>query len=135
MVGTRTLDELLADKDALTSIIFERAKERLVDCGVSLVQVGVKDIILPGEMKTILNQVVEAQKIAEANIIKRREETAATRSLHNTAKVMEGNATLLRLKELEILERVTERIDNITVYGGLDGLMNDMVKIPKTIGN
>lgn len=134
VVGTRTLDELLADKDALNSIIFERAKQRLSDCGVSLVQVGVKDIILPGEMKNILNQVVEAQKMAEANIIKRREETAATRSLHNTAKVMEGNATLLRLKELEVLERVSDRVDNITVYGGLDGLMNDMVTIPKKLG-
>lgn len=134
VVGTRTLDELLADKDALNSIIFERAKQRLSDCGVSLVQVGVKDIILPGEMKNILNQAVEAQKMAEANIIKRREETAATRSLHNTAKVMEGNATLLRLKELEVLERVSDRVDNITVYGGLDGLMNDMVTIPKKLG-
>ena len=80
-------------------------------------------------MKAILNQVVEAQKAAEANVIKRREETAATRSLHNTAKVMENNPTLLRLKELEALEKVAEKIDNLNVYGGLDGLMNGIVKI------
>ena len=103
--------------------------ERLSEVGITLISVGVKDIILPGEMKAILNQVVEAQKAAEANVIKRREETSATRSLHNTAKVMENNPTLMRLKELEALEKVADRIDSLSVYGGLEGLMNGVVKI------
>lgn len=80
-------------------------------------------------MKTILAEVVEAQKTAEANLIRRREETQATRSLHNTAKLMEGNPVLLRLKELEVLENITGRINTLNVYGGLDGVMNDMVKL------
>jgi hypothetical protein len=63
---------------------------KLAAYGLALDGVGVKDIVLPGEMKTILAQVVEAGKSAEANVIRRREETAATRSLLNTAKVMEG---------------------------------------------
>ena len=103
--------------------------DTLSTIGVSLLGVGVKDIILPGDMKAILNEVVEAQKSAEANVIKRREETCATRSLHNTAKVIENNPTLLRLKELEALEKVAEKIDSLTVYGGLDGLMNGVVKL------
>ena len=90
---------------------------------------GVKDIVLPGEMKTILAQVVEAGKSAEANVIRRREETAATRSLLNTAKVMEDNPVALRLKELETLERVAERIDKISVFGGLDQVLNGLVKL------
>ena len=97
--------------------------------GIALHSVGARDIILPGEMKAILTQVVEAQKLAEANLIKRQEETQATRSLHNTAKVMEGNPVLLRLKELEVLEKITARIQNLNVYGGLDGVMNDLVKL------
>ena len=75
---------------------------------VELLGVGIKDLILPGEMKSLLNQVVEAEKQAQANLIRRREETAATRSLLNTAKLMEENPTLLRLKELEMLEKVTD---------------------------
>jgi len=66
---------------------------------------------------------------AEANVIRRREETAATRSLLNTAKVMEGNPTAPRLKELEALERVAERIDKISVFGGLDQVLNGLVKL------
>ena len=128
-VGTQTLDTLLEDKDSLNMVIAEGIKSKLFDYGIEVVSIGVKDIILPGDMKQILNQVVEAQKESEANLIKRREETQAMRSLHNTAKMMENNPTLLRLKELEALERVTARIDKISVYGGLDGVLNDLVKL------
>jgi regulator of protease activity HflC (stomatin/prohibitin superfamily) len=128
-VGTKSLDDILLDKLYVNETVKELVIERLSDIGISLLSVGVKDIILPGEMKAILNQVVEAQKAAEANVIKRREETSATRSLHNTAKVIENNPTLMRLKELEALEKVAERIDSLTVYAGLEGLMNGVVKI------
>ena len=60
---------------------------------------------------------------------RRREETAATRSLLNTARVMEENPTALRLKELETLEKVTEKIDKISVYGGLDGVLKGLINI------
>ncbi|WP_428244220.1 slipin family protein [Gynuella sp.] len=128
-VGTRTLDELLADKNAIAKTITKSVGEHLSEMGFELEQVGVKDIILPGDMKDILNQVVQAQKTAEANLIRRREETAATRSLHNTAKMIEGNPVLLRLKELEALEKVADRIGHLTVYGGLEGVMNGLVSL------
>lgn len=130
IVSTQTLDELLADKNKLNTQIQEIVLGKASEYGIELKTVGAKDIILPGEMKTILAQVVEAEKQAEANLIRRREETQATRSLNNTAKVMEGNPTLLRLKELEVLEKITSQISTLNVYGGLDGVMNDMVKIP-----
>lgn len=128
-VGTKTLDQLLEDKDILNTVIADSVRNKFDEYGIVLLSVGVKDIILPGDMKVILNQVVEAQKEAEANLIKRREETQAMRSLHNTAKVMENNPILLRLKELESLERISHRIDKISVYGGLDGVLNDLVKL------
>jgi regulator of protease activity HflC (stomatin/prohibitin superfamily) len=125
-VGTRTLDELLTDKGAIDREVAASAVT-LEASGLAVRSVGVKDVILPGEMKTILNQVVEAEKVAQANLIRRREETAATRSLLNTARLMEENPTLLRLKELETLEKVTEKVEKITVYNGLEGVLKDMV--------
>ncbi|WP_444997412.1 slipin family protein [Aliikangiella sp. IMCC44359] len=133
VVGTRTLDAILEDKDAVNQVVENQVKPKALSYGLDILDVGVKDIILPGDMKSILNQVVEAQKAAEANLIKRREETQATRSLHNTAKVMEGNATLMRLKELEVLEKITNKIDHMTVYNGLEGVMKDMVKMTGNI--
>jgi len=86
-------------------------------------------LILPGEMKELLNQVVHAEKAALANVIRRREETAATRSLLNTAKLMEESPILLRLKELEALEKVSEKIGSLTVFGGIDGLMKQLISL------
>ena len=128
-VGTRSLDELLENKTVIDEVVTAHVRNKLAAYGIELDGVGVKDIVLPGEMKTILAQVVEAEKSAQANVIRRREETAATRSLLNTAKVMEGNPVALRMKELETLERVAERIDKISVFGGLDQVLNGLVKL------
>jgi regulator of protease activity HflC (stomatin/prohibitin superfamily) len=125
-VGSRTLDELLTDKGAVDREVAASAV-KLEASGLAVRSVGVKDVILPGEMKTILNQVVEAEKVAQANLIRRREETAATRSLLNTARLMEENPTLMRLKELETLEKVTEKVGSLTVYNGLEGVLKNMV--------
>ena len=128
-IGTRSLDTLLGDKGELDRVVFETVRDKVAEYGVVMKSVGVKDVILPGDMKEILNQVVQAEKAAQANIIKRREETAATRSLLNTAKLMEENPVLMRLKELEAVEKVTEKVDKLTVFGGLEGVMQEMVRI------
>ncbi|ENT4822802.1 TPA: slipin family protein [Citrobacter farmeri] len=128
-VGTRTLDELLEDKQVIDDVVSAQVKERMASYGIDVASLGVKDIVLPGDMKTILSRLVEAEKSAQANVIRRREETAATRSLLNTAKVMENNPVALRLKELETLERVAERIDKISVFGGLDQVLHGLVNI------
>lgn len=128
-VGTRTLDELLEDKQVIDDVVSVQVKDRMAPYGIDVASLGVKDIVLPGDMKTILSRLVEAEKSAQANVIRRREETAATRSLLNTAKVMENNPVALRLKELETLERVAERIDKISVFGGLDQVLHGLVNI------
>jgi len=65
-----------------------------------------------------MNQVLVAEKRAQANIITRREETASTRSLLNTAKLMENNEMLFKLKEMEYVEKIAEKINTISVSGG-----------------
>ena len=130
-VGTRSLDALLEDKTVIDREVADFVEQRFAGFGIDVKSVGVKDIILPGDMKDLLGKVVEAEKAAQANVIRRREETNATRSLLNTAKVMESNAVALRLKELETLERVTENVGNLSVYGGLDGVMNELVRLKR----
>lgn len=130
-IGARTLDVLLGNKGEVDVEIAGYARGKAAAFGVALESVGVKDLILPGEMKEILNQVVQAEKAAQANVIKRREETAATRSLLNTAKIMEESPVLMRLKELETLEKVTEKIDKLTVFGGLEGVLGNLVNLRK----
>lgn len=128
-VSLKTLDELLDNKDALNPAILNEVRPKLAAIGLDVRSIGIKDLILPGDMRDLLNKVLEAKKLAEANQIKRREETAATRSLLNTAKLMEDNPTLLRLKELETLEKITEQIQSLHVYSGFDRLLNELVTL------
>ncbi|MEM1422452.1 MAG: slipin family protein [Planctomycetota bacterium] len=105
-IGGRTLEKLLSDKDAVGDGIRDRLSKRARAFGVDVSGVGLRDIILPGDMKAILNSVILAQKEAEANLIKRREETAAARSQANTAKLLAENPALARMKELEALQDI-----------------------------
>ena len=117
-VGALELDALLAAKSRLGERILEEVKLVADGYGVEVLNVGLRDVVLPGEMKAILNQVMEARKKAEASNIERREETAATRSLANTAQLLEKNPTLMRLKELEVLERIASKAP--TLHLGTD---------------
>lgn len=117
-VGTLSLDELLEKKEAIAEYVLGRVKDKAAVLGVEVKYCGVRDIILPGDVKEIMNQVLIATKKAQANVITRREETASTRSLLNTAKLMEENAMLLKLKEMEYVEKIAEKINTISLSGG-----------------
>ncbi len=106
VVGGRELDALLADKEAAAAEAAGLLAPRAEALGLAIVTLGVRDLILPGDMKELMNKVTEAKKAAEANLITRREETAALRSQANTARLLADNPTLMRLRELEVLEKV-----------------------------
>ncbi len=117
-VSALTLDELLDQKDKIGTTVLQSVSEKANELGVELIHTGIRDIILPGDVKEIMNQVLIAQKKAQANIITRREETASTRSLLNTAKLMEENSMLFKLKEMEYVEKIADKINTISVSGG-----------------
>ena len=125
-VGAYTLDELLANKDAIAPYVLEAVKVKAATLGMEVFGFGIRDVILPGDIREIMNQVLVAEKKAQANVITRREETASTRSLLNTAKLMEDNAMLWKLKEMEYVEKIAEKINNITVNG--NGQLIDQLK-------
>ncbi len=117
-IGTLTLDQLLTNKVVISDQVRKETEDVLRSMGVEFLGGGIKDIILPGDVRDIMNQVLVAQKKAQANTIMRQEETASTRSLLNTAKLMENNTMLMKLKEMEYMEKIANSIGEITVNGG-----------------
>jgi regulator of protease activity HflC (stomatin/prohibitin superfamily) len=132
-VASRTLDEVLSAKNVLDAELRAYVRERLAETGIEVTELGVKDVILPGEIRELVNKVVEAERTAKANLIRRQEETAATRSLLNTARLMEDNPLLLRLKELESIERLVEKVGRIDLHAGdgagFDALLTKLVRL------
>lgn len=117
IVGNYNLDEILEIKERISCEIYQVLKEREEMFCVNFLTAGIKDLILPGEIKDIMNSVLVAEKKAQANVISRREEVASTRSLLNTARLMDENKTLYKLKELEYLERICEKVGEVSING------------------
>jgi regulator of protease activity HflC (stomatin/prohibitin superfamily) len=128
IIGAYLLDALLEGKDRLAGEMEQALTRRQSEFGVRIIGIGIRDLILPGEMKDLLNKVIEAQKSAEANLIVRREETAAMRSQANTAKLLENNPTLMRLRELEVLEKVAGSSE-LKVILGEKGLADRVINL------
>lgn len=106
VLGARELDALLADKDVVARETEELIRRRADELGLEVLAAGIRDVVLPGDMKELMNKVTEARKAAEANLVMRREETAALRSQANSAKLLADNPALMRLRELEVLEKI-----------------------------
>jgi regulator of protease activity HflC (stomatin/prohibitin superfamily) len=127
-IGGCELDSLLADKHMVTADLEATLRGRAAQFGVEIISLGIRDVILPGEMKVLLNRVIEARKAADANLITRREETAAMRSQANTARLLENNPTLMRLKELDLLEKIAGSA-TLNVVLGEKGLADRIVNL------
>jgi regulator of protease activity HflC (stomatin/prohibitin superfamily) len=130
MLGGIRFDEALETKDVIASRVLTLLKQRESGLSVEFLSAGMKDIILPGEIRDIMNTVLVAEKRAQANVITRREEVASTRSLLNTARLMDENTTLYKLKELEYLERICDKVDSIKVNNA-SGLLEQLGSIMK----
>lgn len=130
--GAYTLDELLEKKDEVCAYVREKLEQGAAGLYAEICEAGVKDIILPGEIRDIMNTVLVAEKRAQANVVTRREEVASTRSLLNTARLMEENPTLYKLKELEYVEKICERVGSISLSGGdIVGQLKEILHLRK----
>lgn len=124
-IGNMNFDDLMSDKNSVTNYIIQKYQTQFEKIGLKLINAGMKDIILPGEIREIMNRVLIAEKTAQANSITRREETASTRSLLNTAKLMEENETLWKLKEMEYIEKIADKVGEISISGG-SNVLNEL---------
>jgi hypothetical protein len=90
-------------------------------------------VTLPCDMTYLMNKVIESRKAAEANVIMRREETATMPVLlnsgqANTARLLADNPTLMRLRELEILEKIASA-GHLSVVLGEKNLADLVLKL------
>jgi regulator of protease activity HflC (stomatin/prohibitin superfamily) len=119
----QSLEELLKERESLSSNILTAVAPRVQHYGVALTRVGVKDIILPGSVRTIFLQEVEAELKGRANLVAARHEVAAARARANTAKLLHENPHLMRLQELEALTQLASKSGNVVILPGLSGLL------------
>lgn len=128
IVGTTAIDDLLEKRSELGSKLFELTTPAIEQIGITLIEVEIKDIMLPGEVKKLFNQIVKARKEGQAILEKARSETAALRNLANAAKMMEENPSLLQLRALQ---QLGESTGNTLVLG----MPSTGIQLKKAAGN
>jgi regulator of protease activity HflC (stomatin/prohibitin superfamily) len=113
-ITRRTLDEALAARGDLGAEIRDACGGRLAAIGVELLEVDVRDVMLPGELKRAFTSVITARKEGEAGLERVRSETAALRALANAGRLLDDNPGLLQLR---ILQEVGGSSGNSIVFG------------------
>ena len=131
----RTLEELLKTRDALSSDLHASVAPRAKNYGVELTRVGVKDMILPGTVRAVFLQEVEAELKGRAGLAAARHEVAAARARANTARLIQENPQLLRLQELETLAQLAAKSGNVLIIPGLDLLLARATAAPPDAGS
>lgn len=104
VIGAATIDELLEQRAAFDGRLAELAGPALAAIGLSLVSINVRDIMLPGQLKQLFTQVLEARQQGLAALERARGEQAALRSLANAARVLDNNPALYQLRLLQTLD-------------------------------
>jgi regulator of protease activity HflC (stomatin/prohibitin superfamily) len=113
-IGRRSLEQALADRSAMGQEIKDAASVRASEIGVDLLEVQVRDVMLPGELKRGYAAVVAARKEGEAALERARAETATLRSLANAGRAVADNPGLLQLR---ILQQLGASSGNTIVFG------------------
>ena len=122
-LATRKLDDILRDRNEISDTVREEVKNTAATYGVRVVRADVKDLVFPGNLREMMNQVLEAERQAEAELIRVKKEIETGR-LRNEAHLSETlsqlkveeeeahaitqNPSLYRLRKLKILSEMAK---------------------------
>lgn len=120
-----TLDSLLANKGKLGEKILKDISPAAAALGIDLVSAGLKDIVLPGDIRELMAKEIAAKKEASSKLILAREEVATSRALANAAKIIASDQNILVLKKLDLMREISKNPANKVYFGGeLDSTEN-----------
>jgi regulator of protease activity HflC (stomatin/prohibitin superfamily) len=120
-LATRTLDQILRDRNEISDAIREDVRTSAASFGVEIRRADVKDLVFPGNLREIMNKVIETEREGEASLIgaSKRAEVARIEAAANAevmkqrldsdekaARLLAENPQLLRLKELDVLREI-----------------------------
>jgi regulator of protease activity HflC (stomatin/prohibitin superfamily) len=118
-IAGRTLDEVLDGRAEIALELHRLSAESAKRYGIELSRVGIRDVILPGEVRQVMMQEVEADRAGRAELVKARHEVAAARARANTAKVLSENPEVARLQEIEALVNLAGKSGNVVLLPNL----------------
>jgi len=78
-LASRDLNAILTDRNEISDAVREDMKIAATSYGVEILRADVKDLVFPGNLREIMNQVLETERRAEAKLIEARRESEVLR--------------------------------------------------------
>jgi regulator of protease activity HflC (stomatin/prohibitin superfamily) len=123
LVAGRTLDQLLEARGELAAELLRQAVEPARRYGVEVNRIGLRDVVLPREVRQVMMLEVEADRTGRADLVKARHEVAAARARANTAKILAESPEVARLQELDALLSLAGKGGNVVLLPNLADLL------------
>ena len=116
IVGSVTLDELLSERDKLSTQICQIVDEATDPWGIKVEIVDLKDIAWPEELKRVISKVAEAEREKQAVITKSKGEVEASENLAKAATIMGSTPGALHLRTLATLNDLSSDQSNTVIF-------------------
>lgn len=115
-VGAVSLDELLTERDKISTEICKIIDTATDPWGIKVENVELKDIKLPEEMQRVIAKVAEAEREKQAVITKSKGEEEAAVNLAKAAEIMSTTPGALHLRTLSTLNDVSSDQSNTIIF-------------------
>lgn len=116
LVGSVSLDELLSEREKISTEICKIIDEATDPWGIKVENVELKDISLPEEMKRVIAKIAEAQREREAVITKSTGEVEASKNLAEAAEIMSKTPGALHLRTLATINDISSDQSNTIIF-------------------
>ena len=116
VVGSVSLDELLSERDKLSTEICNIIDKATDPWGIKVENVELKDVSLPEEMKRVIAKVAEAEREKQAVITKSVGEVEASKNLAKAAETMAKSDGALHLRTLSTINDISSDQSNTIVF-------------------
>jgi len=115
-VGQVDLDELLSQRDRVSESIRTIVDKATDPWGIEVINVELKDITLPEEMKRVIGKQAEAEREKRAMIIKAQGEVIASDNMAKAAKTLSESKGALHLRTLQSINDISSDQSNTIVF-------------------
>ncbi|HEY0867401.1 MAG TPA: SPFH domain-containing protein [Fimbriimonas sp.] len=133
VVGAATLDEILADREALGHRIEKMVESEIVGWGLEVAAIRIQDILLPEDLKRVMARQASAEREKRANITKSEGDREAAENLAAAASTMAASPGALQLRSLQTLDSLGSSAANTVVMAVPMEVMNALQAVPRLL--
>ena len=116
VLGTRSLGDILSDRVAIASEIYEQLVAGTSHWGVTVERVEVKDVRVPEQLVTAMAAEAQAARDARGRVVAAEGEHRASRALHHAAEIITQNPIALQLRYLQTLENIAAEHNSTIIF-------------------